>query len=324
MSRDWARSGSVFLASVAALISLPGVVSAGGLARPNLISARGVGMGGATVATTADATALHFNPAGLSAVTGTEVLVGGELIIAPRTYVPIDADGNRGDAQSPQTPVVPLPSLGVATRLRQDGVPTPLTFALGAWNTFGGELRYEPFENENIPALDYNRDAVFEVVAGASYRANDVLSVGAALRVGYGLFDIEATAKPLDTIIHASGIGVGATLGALLTPIARPVFGSCLPDRAHRHDQGRRTDHPATGRARRGHGAHPDLARCAGPGPGLSGIPPPSFGRTGGLDRLVSLRRPWRSDSPVRVRWTRSLTSIGATPLAYTWARRWR
>ena len=55
--------------------------------RPNGISARGVGMGGACHAFADDATAVYFNPGALDDL-DSQVMVGGELVYGPRTYTP--------------------------------------------------------------------------------------------------------------------------------------------------------------------------------------------------------------------------------------------
>ena len=100
--------GIVF--GVAASLATASSAIAGGLERPNGISARAVGQGGAFCAIADDATAWHWNP-GAAALTAPSVMVGAEVVIAPRSYVPIDAAGVRGPAQEPETPIVPLPSL---------------------------------------------------------------------------------------------------------------------------------------------------------------------------------------------------------------------
>lgn len=211
--------------AVAATLALgSGPVLAGGLARPNPISARSVGMGGAFSAIADDPTALHFNPAGLSRLRKSSIMVGGEFIVAPRTYEPdfegCDADPAPARCQSPQeptSPVRPLPSLGFATRLTQEGVPSRLAFGIGFWNTFGGQLVYE--DSPPIPGtLAETRNAVLEIVPGIAYEINDVLAIGAALRVGIGLFDSVAVQRPNDAEMHATGIGAGGTLGVMVTP----------------------------------------------------------------------------------------------------------
>ena len=184
----------------------PATAHAGGLARPNIISARGVGMGGAFVPIADDPTAMHFNPAG-AAFAPDAVHLGAELVIAPRSYTPIDADGVRGEAQEPETPVVPLPALGVLARITDR-----VTFGGGVWNTYGGQLSYMP---TGRPAIDASREAVVELAAGLAYRVNDRLSLGATFRVGVGLFEVKATDRPITSDLSGLGLGVGTTLGAM-------------------------------------------------------------------------------------------------------------
>ncbi len=194
---------------------------AGGLARPNPISARSVGIGGAFSAIADDPTALHFNPAGIALLPGLNVMVGGEFVKAPRTYTPKSAfcDTNPTDEhcqpQSPTAPIRPLPTMGFATRLHDEGVPSRLAFGVGFWNSFGGQLYYK----DNISGtIKSTRNAVLEVVPGIGYQVNDALAIGAAFRLGIGLFDSQVSKRIQDAKLSASGVGAGATLGILVTP----------------------------------------------------------------------------------------------------------
>jgi long-chain fatty acid transport protein len=223
MGTRFSRFYTVALAAASSLaLGLP-AASAGGLARPNPISARSVGMGGAFSAIADDPTALHFNPAGLARTTQSNVLIGGEFIVAPRTYEPdlpaceTQPDSAPCQTQSPTSPVRPLPSLGFSTRLQSEGVPSRLAFGVGVWNSFGGQLEYQ----DDPPiggTLKSTRNAVIEVVPGVAYEVNDVMAIGAAFRLGVGLFDSEAISRPSDAELSAKGIGAGATLGILITP----------------------------------------------------------------------------------------------------------
>jgi long-chain fatty acid transport protein len=195
---------------------LAATAHAGGLARPNLISARGVAMGGAFTAIADDPTALHFNPAG-AAWAETALMLGAELVYAPRTYTPLDADGMRG-ADQEATPLVPVPTLGILIRLEdEDDIPSRLTLGAGVWNTFGGSLHYDPLGGGQT-AVESTDELVLEAVAGAAYEVSDALAIGAALRVGFGIFAVDAIAHPADTDISGFGISVAGTLGIMVRP----------------------------------------------------------------------------------------------------------
>lgn len=195
------------------VLLVPVAADAGGLARPNGISARGTGMGGAWSAWVDDPTALWFNPAALSEIEP-QLQLGGELVLGPRTYTPVASDGTRGPDQS-TTVVAPLPTGGVVGRFSDDDAPSRFTLAAGAWSPYGGQVR---FDKTGMPALDATREAAFEATAGAALRISDRLSLGAALRFGLGLFSLEATQLPFDAEMSATGVGVGLALGLALRP----------------------------------------------------------------------------------------------------------
>lgn len=208
-----ARVTAALLATLAAAAP----AAAGGIERPTGIGARAVGQGGAFVAVADDATAWHWNPAA-AAFAPPHLLLGGELVIAPRSYTPIDADGNRGPTQSPDTPVVPVPAIGVTARLSRD-----LTAGAGLWNTFGGQLTYAP---TGMPAIDATQDLVVELAAGLAYRVHDRLAIGATARIGIGVFSVETTDKPITADISGSGVGIGLGLGLAWRPHPRVSVGA--------------------------------------------------------------------------------------------------
>ena len=199
--------------SLALVVLGAATAHAGGLGRPNGISARGVGMGGAFTAWADDATAIYFNPAALDAI-DPHVMVGGELVLGPRSYTPVADDGTRGPAQE-ATVVAPVPSAGVVGRFWYDGQPSRFTLGAGLWNTFGGKVSF-PVTGQ--PALDATQDAVIEASAAASVRISDKLAVGGAFRLGYGSFSVDATMDPFNAHLSASGIGVAMGWGALVRP----------------------------------------------------------------------------------------------------------
>lgn len=182
---------------------------AGGLARPNLLSARGLSLGGAFVAVADDATAWHFNPSG-TVFAGANLHFGAELVIAPRTYKPLDTSLPE---QKPNTPVVPLPALGVVAE-----VGDRVVLGGGVWNTFGGQLTYP--DQGLAGVIDHSQDAVVEAVLGMGYRVNERVAIGATVRLGVGLFKVEATEKPVDTNISSTGLGLGTAFG--VTWLAAP------------------------------------------------------------------------------------------------------
>ncbi len=214
------RSRSALLAALTATLVVPALhtgAGAAGLGRPNVASARALGWGGAFTAIADDATALHHNPAGMALQLRDSFMVGAEIIIAPRSYTPVDADGNEGEPQSPSDAPHVLPMLGYVTRLGQEGVPSRLALGIGFWNTFGGQLEYEKGE-PNVGAIEATQTAVLELVPGIAYEVNDFLQVGAGFRLGFGLFSVKTNKKPVTADLSSFGVGAGLTLGVMVAP----------------------------------------------------------------------------------------------------------
>lgn len=204
-------------ALTAALVAAAGTARAGGLERPNGIGARAVGQGGAFVAVADDATAWHWNP-GAAALTPPSLVLGGELVIAPRSYTPIDAAGTRGEPQSPDTPIAPIPTVAVTTRLSPR-----VAVGGGVWNTYGGQLRYP---RTGAPAIDATQELVLEGAIGVAYRVTPRLAIGATARIGLGLFSVETTQRPVDSEVSGSGVGLGVGLGLAWRPHPRLAIGA--------------------------------------------------------------------------------------------------
>ncbi|MBV8756591.1 MAG: outer membrane protein transport protein [Deltaproteobacteria bacterium] len=200
--------------SLAMILFAASSAHAGGLTRPTGGSARGTGMGGAWNVWADDATAVYFNPAALDNA-DPEVEVGGEYVYGPRSYTPILDDGSKGPAQTTNV-AAGLPVLGVIGRLTdEDDRPSRFTIGGAVYNSYGGNVSYA---QTGMPALDKTEDAVIEAAVGTSFRASDRLSLGASLRLGIGLFALDATQDPYDAHLSATGVGGSFALGALFKP----------------------------------------------------------------------------------------------------------
>jgi long-chain fatty acid transport protein len=197
----------------ALLVLVCSTAHAGGLQRPNGISARGAGMGGAWTAFADDASAVYFNPAALDDAEQ-QVDVGGELVAGPRSYTPVADDGTKGATQK-TTIIAPAPSVGVVGRFHYNDRPSRFTLGAGLWNTFGGQLS---FPKTGQPALDSTGDTATELDIGTSFRISDKFVIGGTIRLGVGLFSVTSTMDPFDSNLSASGLGVTTGWGAMVRP----------------------------------------------------------------------------------------------------------
>lgn len=234
MTKKPVRASFAWAATIGLLLLSAPQVRAGGLARPNVGGPRAIALGGAFAAIADDPTALHFNPAGLALLTKSSVYAAGEFIYMPRYYEPDLAactenpDSPLCQRQTASSSFSALPAFGFASRLRKEGIPSRLAFGVGFWNTYGGQIDYRGNECETCgPGGTDNRisgtilqsqDAVLELVPGVGYQVNDVLAVGAAIRIGFGLFSSVVYNRPKPAEMSAFGLGAGATLGVMVTP----------------------------------------------------------------------------------------------------------
>jgi long-chain fatty acid transport protein len=200
------------------VLTLPVTAYAGGLARPNVFSALGIGIGGAGFAGVSNPTTIHYNPAGLILMRETVVLGGLEIIAAPRSYTPLS-----GAREETVGGVSPVPSLGVSTRLAHRGGKgaLPLAMGLGFYNSFGGAVEFD--DAAVTPGITRSSSVMLELVPSLAYQVTSQLSLGVGLRVGFGLFDLKNTEREgvtrAPSELSGSGVRVGFKGGLTYSPL---------------------------------------------------------------------------------------------------------
>jgi long-chain fatty acid transport protein len=189
--------------------------------------AAAAGQGNAFAAQADDASAIHFNPAGLTQVDGVQSIVGSNLMGGSIKYKSPDGLDTRGDFGGSIASPPPshfylsanLGALGAATL-------SPVTLGLGLTSPFGSNTRYPvngPFNtvvtSATLPLID--------IKPTIAYKIHDDLSLGASAdiytfasflgegqaeqhRVGPGGASVELSGK---------GTGAGATVSLLYTPL---------------------------------------------------------------------------------------------------------
>jgi long-chain fatty acid transport protein len=68
--------------------------------------------------------------------------------------------------------------------------------------------------------------ADLEVTPALAYQVTDVLSIGAALRIGVGLFDVDDSESSFHAKLSMNGVGVGGAFGVMLRPHWRVQIGA--------------------------------------------------------------------------------------------------
>lgn len=196
-----------------ALAGTAGDADAGGLARPISGSPTGAGLAGAFVAIADDASAMYTNPAGMGfAAPG--VLASIDLVYAPRNYVckescPPDLEGVSQDAAA----LAPLPSAGVL--FKPGGAGSSVTLGAGLWHGYGGSIAWDKFEDDSIAAINSSTNLSFELGVGAGWQVDDRVSLGAVIRLGLGVFAVDAIGTS-NLEASAIGVGIGGAAGVLV------------------------------------------------------------------------------------------------------------
>ncbi len=178
-------------------------------------SAASVGMALAGTGVEPDASVQFANPAGIAALSGVNLLGGGNLYV---TSVNFDNKGSKSAVGSPITGNASADSnaisgYGYATYQINDTVTAGLAF----YSPFGLATRYGDNSSVRYFAEDSFVEAI-EINPNIAVRLNDELSIGAgpAIRYTYGKFS-----NGIDT----GSIGTGAGIAAGLSPAAAAALG---------------------------------------------------------------------------------------------------
>ena len=171
--------------------------------------ARATGQGEAFVAQADDASAIYYNPAGLTQRTGTELTSGGEMSFA----------GSKFNGAVNNTTTSFLPQFYLATDFNKPN--SPWRVGLGCNVPFGNAVDLgagPPFAY----LVTKSSLAVYNIAPSVAYRFNEHFSLGADLNIYHGETMLERkVAIPIpgvpDANFHFRGDGnaVGATVGAL-------------------------------------------------------------------------------------------------------------
>jgi long-chain fatty acid transport protein len=211
---------------------------AAGFGRPNIVGAPAIGMGGAFAAIADDPTAIYHNPAGISLIPQTSFLLDVGLVIPDRQYQPADCTVTAPDLpacgagatsrrveREMLTPTL-MPAFAFSTRFGRahgEGA-TRLAIGFAAFLSQGGAIAFsDKLSMSDRKGMRKTQIALLELVPAVAYQASDFLAVGAGLRIGVGLFDIDATTiygTPISAPVKVSTVGVtaGANLGVLVRP----------------------------------------------------------------------------------------------------------
>ena len=193
--------------TMTASVAVTGAAWALGFRNPDQ-GARATGQGEAFVAQADDASAIYYNPAGLTLGTGTELTSGGYF----------DFAGSRHDGALNNTATSFLPQFYLATDFNKTN--SPWRVGVGLNVPFGNMAdlgRTGPFRY----LVTKSSLSVLNFAPTVAYRFNEHLSLGAGANVYYGSTTTEFEYSPLAPGAHfkfaGHGLTAGATVGGLWT-----------------------------------------------------------------------------------------------------------
>lgn len=201
-----------------------GPAQAAGLARPTVVGARSLGMGGAFTAVADDPTALWHNPAGPAFFGENMITIAGEFVVTKRVYTPspdspLGQGGATGDIPESGGPAF-VPTIGASTRFGagpKKVAPSRFALSLLAYAANGGQISFDKnsIQSSGLVSTTIN---CFEIAPGLAYQISDAIALGIAVRIGISSFAVDDIEPTFKAQLDGRGLGVGASLGLLVRP----------------------------------------------------------------------------------------------------------
>ena len=191
------------------------------------------GQGNAFAAQADDASAIYYNPAGLSQVDGVQVISGTALLggsVKFNSPTGIDSRGDFGGSVASPPPSHSYVSANLGA-FGWDSL-SKVTVGLGLISPFGLNIRY-PLDGPFNTAITTAALPLIDIKPTVAYKLNDQLAIGVGAdiytfasflgqghaeqkQVGAGVFGIPAGAS---AEFNGKGTGAGATVSLLYTPL---------------------------------------------------------------------------------------------------------
>ncbi len=188
------------------------------------------GQGNAFAAQADDASAIHYNPAGLSQVNGVQIVTGTILLggsIKVKSQTGIDSRGDFGGSIAFPPPSHSYVSANLGS-LGWDGL-SNVTVGLGLTSPFGLNTRY-PIDGPFNTVVTSAALPLIDIKPTVAYKVNDQLAIGVSADIytfasflGQGQIEQKQVGVgPLSGAsveLNGTGTGAGATVSLLYTPL---------------------------------------------------------------------------------------------------------
>ena len=185
--------------------------------------------GEAFAATADNASAIYYNPAGITQISGTELRAGLYNIYLEPAFRQPPGPANTGQTYDINKHFAAVPQLFVAHTFKD----SPVSIGLGIYAPFGGSISWPDdtgfravAEKGSVTYLRFN-----PVIA---FKLGDYVSIGGGVSANYVRINLEQglrpQAAPLENFFHYTGDGwaTGGNFGVLVKPCAELSFGATM------------------------------------------------------------------------------------------------
>jgi long-chain fatty acid transport protein len=201
MKHDRAKARlSLCAATLLCLLCLPGTALAGGFALYEY-SARANAMGGATIALADDASAVAYNPAGITQLPGTRIMVG-MTAIAPTADIQ-----TANEKTTTQANIYTPPHAFISYQAGERS-----WLGIGLYTRFGVGTQYG-YQWDGRTKLYRSELETYSLAANLALKITDSLSIAFGPELMYSSGDLRSRpTSTTDQMINVSGLGVGGQL----------------------------------------------------------------------------------------------------------------
>ncbi len=214
------------LAVATILGGAPGLLEANGL-RVASQDAFAAARGEAFAATADNPSAIYYNPAGITQLSGLQTRSGLYGVYLDITYEPPADAPNAGQQYDLERNLAAIPQFFATYRSEE----SPVAYGFGIYSPFGGRVLWP--QDTGFRTVGYEGSVTYIALNPVvAWKINPKLSLGAGLTVNYAKLDLEQgllrNQKPFANLFQFVGEGwaVGYNLGVLWQPDEKLAFGA--------------------------------------------------------------------------------------------------
>jgi len=182
--------------------------------------------GDAFTATADNASAVYYNPAGITQITGTDIRAGLYNIYLAPTFRPPPGSPNAGQTYDIKKHFAEVPQIFIAHTFKD----SPVSVGLGIYAPFGGSIQWP--DDTNFRAVALKGTATYiRLNPVIAFKLGDYVSIGGGLSANYARMHLEQGLRPQVSLLEdyfrytGDGWALGGNFGLLVKPCEQLSFG---------------------------------------------------------------------------------------------------